>query len=58
MVTVKIICGDMLDVLAAMADSSAHLIIADIPYYKVKALDWDRQWRTVAEYLAWVDCCA
>ena len=57
-VTYQIICGDMLDALATMADSSAQLIIADIPYYKVKALDWDRQWRTVAEYLAWVDRCA
>lgn len=55
MSAVEIICGDCLEGLATFAPSSAQLIIADIPYYKVKALDWDRQWRTVAEYLAWVD---
>jgi len=48
----------MLDVMPTWADSSVHLLIADTPYYKVKALDWDRQWRTVAEYMAWLDRCA
>lgn len=39
-----IVCGDCLEVMATMPDGSVDLIVADPPYYKVKAVAWDRQW--------------
>ena len=47
--------GDCLDVLPTLEADSVSLCIADPPYYRVKAFNWDRQWASVAEYLAWLD---
>lgn len=49
-----IVCGDALEVMAALPDSSVNLIVSDWPYYKVKPLAWDRQWKTVEDYLDWI----
>jgi adenine-specific DNA-methyltransferase len=49
-----VICGDFLDIAPTIADSSINLLISDWPYYRVKALDWDRQWSTPREYLDWI----
>jgi adenine-specific DNA-methyltransferase len=47
-------CGDALEILPTLPESSVHLILTDPPYHRVKAEAWDRQWRTDADYLAWV----
>jgi len=52
---IKLIHGDCLEVMRGMPENSIDLILTDPPYYKVKALDWDRQWATADEYLAWLD---
>jgi site-specific DNA-methyltransferase (adenine-specific) len=49
-----IIHGDALEEMEKMADNSAALILVDPPYFRFKALDWDRQWETKADYLAWI----
>jgi site-specific DNA-methyltransferase (adenine-specific) len=49
-----IIHGDALEEVAKMADNSVSLILTDPPYFRFKALDWDRQWETRADYLAWI----
>ena len=56
-----IICGDCLDVMKTFEDKSADLVVADIPYFKIMTEDWkhdkyewDNQWETLAEYIAWV----
>jgi site-specific DNA-methyltransferase (adenine-specific) len=37
-----------------MDANSVDAIITDPPYYKVKGEEWDNQWDTPAEFLAWV----
>lgn len=44
---------DCLAALRKLKSSTAQVIIADTPYFKVLGQNWDRQWRTVDEYLAW-----
>ena len=52
---VWLLCGDCLDILPTLADSSINLIVTDPPYFKVKGDWWDRQWDKPAEFLAWLD---
>lgn len=47
-------CGDALAILPTLPDSSVSLIVTDPPYHRVKAEAWDRQWKTDADYLAWI----
>lgn len=48
------IFGDVLDKLAKLPDTSVQTVIADPPYFNVlEEEQWDTQWRTVDEYLAW-----
>ena len=50
-----IYCGDCLDVLPNLPDSSVDLILTDPPFYKVKDEGWDNQWATPADFLGWLD---
>lgn len=34
---------------------SVHTIVLDPPYYRVVNEDWDKQWKTFDDYLAWMD---
>ena len=43
-----------LSVMPTLADGSVDLIVADPPYNGVKDADWDNQWKTDADYLAWM----
>jgi adenine-specific DNA-methyltransferase len=40
--------------MGSLPESSVDLIVADPPYHRVKGEAWDRQWKTDADYLAWV----
>jgi adenine-specific DNA-methyltransferase len=55
MSTVDLRLGDALEILPTLADNSADLILTDPPYYRVKDAEWDRQWATRDDYLAWLD---
>jgi adenine-specific DNA-methyltransferase len=57
MTSVKLHHGDCLDVLRSMSDDSVDLIATDPPYFRVKPVDWDRQWCGDASYLEWIDEC-
>ena len=46
--------GDCLDVMRALPDGCADLIVADPPYYRVKDSWWDNQWKTPAAFLEWL----
>jgi adenine-specific DNA-methyltransferase len=46
---------DALTLLRAMPTHSVDLIATDPPYMNVKARAWDRQWKTRADFLAWMD---
>lgn len=48
------ILGDVLDELAKLPDASVQSVIADPPYFNVlQGEQWDTQWHSVDEYLAW-----
>jgi adenine-specific DNA-methyltransferase len=52
--------GDALQLMPELPAASVQLIIADVPYFKQKLdylgkrVEWDRQWKTRADYLAWL----
>lgn len=46
---------DALTLLRAIPTHSVDLIATDPPYMNVKAHAWDRQWKTRADFLAWLD---
>jgi len=46
--------GDCLHVLPTLPDASVDLILTDPPYFRAKALDWDRQWATADAFLEWL----
>ena len=48
-------CGDALEVMRSMADSSVDAVVTDPPYFKVKDEAWDHAWDTPAQFLAWFD---
>lgn len=50
----EVIQGESLEAMRGMADGSFALIVADPPYFKVKDDDWDNQWKTKTEFLAWI----
>ena len=50
--------GDCLDVLPSLEPDSVDLIVTDPPYFRVKGDDWDRQWNSADEFLAWLGCVA
>lgn len=47
--------GDCLDVLPTLPDNSVDLVLTDPPYFKVKNLDWDKQWSKPKDFLEWLD---
>lgn len=49
----QFICADVSKALRGLASGAAQLVVADPPYFHVQEQAWDRQWRSVDEYLAW-----
>lgn len=51
---ITLYCGCALEILPTLPDASFALLPTDPPYFRVKDLPWDRQWKSDEEYLAWV----
>ncbi len=51
----SITCGDTLELIRIIPASSIDLVIADIPYFGIVEEEWDNQWETVDEYVAWLN---
>ena len=49
----QILQADCLPALRKTKSDIARLIIADPPYYRVLGQNWDHQWHSAEEYLAW-----
>jgi len=50
----SILIGDCLEILPALPDESAQLVIADPPYFRVLLEEqWDTAWPTEEDYLTW-----
>jgi site-specific DNA-methyltransferase (adenine-specific) len=47
--------NDCLNVLRSLPDNSVQLVATDAPYYKVKSNAWDNQWKSVEDFLGWMD---
>lgn len=54
----KILLGDCLEVMRTMPDKCVDLVLTDPPYFRIVENDWDRQWKTLTEFQAWVDAVA
>ena len=54
----KILLGDCLEVMRSMPDKSVDLVLTDPPYFRIVDNEWDRQWKTLAEFQSWVDAVA
>jgi adenine-specific DNA-methyltransferase len=54
-VSVELHLGDCLDAMRSMPDKSVDAVITDPPYYCIVDAQWDKQWKTLDEYLAWLD---
>ena len=52
---VQLHLGDCLEVMRTMPDKSVDAVITDPPYYRIVDAQWDKQWKTLDEYLAWLD---
>jgi DNA modification methylase len=51
----KIYNEDILKFLPTLPDKSCDLFILDPPYMNVVDEDWDKQWRTIDEYMNWCE---
>jgi len=50
-------CGDAEAVMRHMKPESVQAVIADPPYFNVQTEEeWDTQWKTPEQYLAWTAC--
>lgn len=49
----KLLQGDCLSLLPTIKESSIDLIVTDPPYFRVKSDEWDNQWQSETEFLAW-----
>ena len=50
--------GDCLEVLKTLPDCSVDAVVTDPPYFRVKAIDWDRQWDTSCRFIHWLGSIA
>jgi DNA modification methylase len=49
---------DAREYLPTVPDCSVTTIVLDPPYYRVVDEEWDKQWKTLDDYLAWMDTIA
>ena len=47
--------GDCLTIMKSIPDKSVDAVITDPPYYKVADANWDKQWDTKENYIAWLE---
>ena len=49
---------DALSYMDRIPSLSVNTVVLDPPYYRVVDEDWDKQWKTMDDYLAWMDLIA
>jgi len=52
---IELIQGDCLIAMKDIPDGGVDAIICDLPFYKVVKEDWDNQWKTEEDYIAWCE---
>jgi len=51
----RFVCGDAVEVLSGLPNAWAQAVIADPPYFRVLDEQWDSQWKSTSEHLAWCE---
>lgn len=51
----KLYKGDCLDIMKKIPSQSVDCVVCDLPYYKIVSDNFDNQWKTISDYLMWVD---
>ena len=46
---------DVMTYLDRLPDRSVDAIVLDPPYYRVVNEEWDKQWKSIDEYNAWME---
>ena len=52
---VQLYNGDCIEMMKQIPDKSIDCVICDLPYYKVVKDDFDNQWKTMSDYLMWIE---
>ena len=54
---IMIFLGDCVEIMQQLVAQNVRVdaIIADLPYFQVVEDDWDNQWRSVEDYLTWIE---
>ena len=47
--------GDCLELMRGMEAESVDCVFVDLPYFEVVKAAWDNQWKSRAEYIAWIE---
>jgi len=53
--TVELHLGDCLEVMKSMPDKSVDAVITDPPYFRIVDAQWDKQWKTLEDYIEWLE---
>ena len=51
----KIIFGDSLSEISKLDNNSIDLIVCDLPYFKIVKESWDNQWKSLNDYLDFIE---
>ncbi|MDD5152021.1 MAG: site-specific DNA-methyltransferase [Flavobacterium sp.] len=51
----KVLHGDCLTVMVDIPNNSIDHIICDLPFFGIVSEEWDNQWKTVIDYLEWIE---
>ena len=52
---VQLHLGDCLEVMRSMPDKSVDAVITDPPYFRIVDAQWDKQWKTLEDYIEWLE---
>ncbi len=52
---VELHLGDCLEVMRSMPDKSVDAVITDPPYFRIVDAQWDKQWKTLEDYIEWLE---
>lgn len=52
---IQLVNADSLEFIKTLPSESIDLIATDPPYFRVKSDLWDRQWKSDADYLIWIE---
>ena len=55
MIETNLYLGDCLEIMKGIPDNSVNAVITDPPYFRIVDADFDNEWKTLEDYLAWLE---